>query len=101
MPQFFQNIIFFFGTAGFAIPAFVVLTLFLYYYYAVSDANKHMVQVLKNQLVLEGHDKQFLLNRLSSFIKQQQEYQKKMVQYERDREQKNARDRNRTAADEE
>jgi hypothetical protein len=37
-----------------------------------------MVQVLKNQLVLEGHDKQFLLNRLSIFIKQQQEYQKQI-----------------------
>lgn len=37
-----------------------------------------MVTVLKNQLVLEGHDKQFLLNRLSLFIKQQQEYQKRI-----------------------
>ncbi|XP_037031445.1 transmembrane channel-like protein 7 isoform X2 [Bradysia coprophila] len=85
LPAFFQNIIFFFGTAGFAIPCFVVLTLFLYYYYAVSAANKHMVEVLKNQLVLEGHDKQFLLNRLSSFLKQQQEYQKKVRQAEHHR----------------
>jgi hypothetical protein len=44
----------------------------------VSAANKQMVMVLKNQLVLEGHDKQFLLNRLSAFIKQQQEHQKVM-----------------------
>ncbi|KAG7206778.1 hypothetical protein KM043_000692 [Ampulex compressa] len=42
----------------------------------VSIANKHMVTVLKNQLVLEGHDKQFLLNRLSAFIKQQQDQNK-------------------------
>ncbi|KOC59827.1 Transmembrane channel-like protein 7 [Habropoda laboriosa] len=42
----------------------------------VSVANKHMVTVLKNQLVLEGHDKQFLLNRLSAFIKQQQDQNK-------------------------
>lgn len=93
LPAFFQNIIFFFGTAGFAIPSFVVLTLFLYYYYAVSAANKHMVEVLKNQLVLEGHDKQFLLNRLSSFLKQQQEYQKKMRQTEHHREYRNERER--------
>uniref|UniRef100_A0A182YCG2 Uncharacterized protein n=1 Tax=Anopheles stephensi TaxID=30069 RepID=A0A182YCG2_ANOST len=79
MPQFFQNVIFFFGTASFAIPCFVVLTFFIYYYYAVSTANRHMVQVLKQQLVLEGHDKQFLLSRLSLFIKQQQEYQKRMM----------------------
>lgn len=78
LPQFLRNIVFFFGTSSFAIPCFIVLILFLYYYYSVSAANKHMVQVLKNQLVLEGHDKQFLLNRLSLFIKQQQEYQKRM-----------------------
>lgn len=86
LPPFFQNLIFFFGTAGFAVPCFVVLTLFLYYYYAVSAANKHMVEVLKNQLVLEGHDKQFLLNRLSSFLKQHQDYQKKVRQSEQRRE---------------
>ncbi|XP_050089909.1 transmembrane channel-like protein 7 [Anopheles aquasalis] len=79
MPLFFQNIIFYFGTASFAIPCFVVLTFFIYYYYAVSTANRHMVQVLKHQLVLEGHDKQFLLSRLGMFIKQQQEYQKRMM----------------------
>ncbi|KAJ6628029.1 Transmembrane channel-like protein 7 [Pseudolycoriella hygida] len=91
LPLFFRNIIFFFGTAGFAIPCFVVLTLLLYYYYAVSAANKHMVEVLKNQLVLEGHDKQFLLNRLSAFLKQQQEYQKKMRQPDHHREYRNDR----------
>lgn len=80
LPTFLQNIIFFFGTSSFAIPCFIVLILFLYYYYSVSAANKHMVQVLKNQLVLEGHDKQFLLNRLSIFIKQQQDYQKRIQQ---------------------
>lgn len=75
-PDWLQSSLFFLGTAGFGIPAFVVLALLLYYYYAVSIANKHMVTVLKNQLVLEGHDKQFLLNRLSAFIKQQQDQNK-------------------------
>lgn len=89
LPSFLQSVMFFFGTAGFAIPCFAVLTLFLYYYYAVSVANKHMVEVLKNQLVLEGHDKQFLLNRLSSFLKQQQDYQNKV----RHMEQKSQRER--------
>ncbi|XP_055919049.1 transmembrane channel-like protein 7 [Eupeodes corollae] len=88
MPSVVKNCIFFLGTAGFAIPCFIVLVLFLYYYHAVSNANKHMVEVLRNQLVLEGHDKQFLLNRLSSFVKLQQDYQKKMRQFvERDRRQ--------------
>lgn len=75
-PGWIQSVLFFLGTAGFGIPAFIALSLLLYYYYAVSIANKHMVVVLKNQLVLEGHDKQFLLNRLSAFIKQQQEQSK-------------------------
>ncbi|KAJ8876070.1 hypothetical protein PR048_023978 [Dryococelus australis] len=73
LPSWIQSVLFFFSTAGFAVPAFIILVLCLYYYYAVSAANKHMVLVLKNQLVLEGHDKQFLLNRLSAFIKQQQQ----------------------------
>ncbi|CAK9804247.1 Transmembrane channel-like protein 7 [Anthophora quadrimaculata] len=75
-PDWLQSILYFLGTAGFGVPAFLILTLLLYYYYAVSVANKHMVTVLKNQLVLEGHDKQFLLNRLSAFIKQQQDQNK-------------------------
>ncbi|XP_067626932.1 transmembrane channel-like protein 7 isoform X2 [Eurosta solidaginis] len=64
MPVFFKDFVFFFGTPGFVIPCFFILTLLLYYFYAVSDANKNMVEVLKNQLVLEGHDKKFLLTRL-------------------------------------
>ncbi|XP_034170992.1 transmembrane channel-like protein 7 [Osmia lignaria lignaria] len=75
-PNWLQSVLYFFGTAGFGVPAFLVLTLLLYYFYAVAVANKHMVTVLKNQLVLEGHDKQFLLNRLSAFIKQQQDQNK-------------------------
>lgn len=82
LPDICQEVIRFFGTAGFAVPCFIVLVLLLYYYHAVSAANKHMVEVLKNQLVLEGHDKQFLLNRLSAFLKQQQEIHKRMKQVE-------------------
>lgn len=59
----------FLGTAGFAVPAIIILILAGYYYYAVAAANKHMVALLKNQLVLEGHDKQFLLSRLNHMIK--------------------------------
>ncbi|XP_049781424.1 transmembrane channel-like protein 7 isoform X1 [Schistocerca cancellata] len=74
-PSWIRSVLFFFSTAGFAVPAFIVLALCLYYFHAVSCANKQMVMVLKNQLVLEGHDKQFLLNRLSAIIKQQQQQQ--------------------------
>lgn len=84
-PTLIQNLVFFLGTAGFAIPCFVVLLLFLYYYVTVAGANKHMVEVLKNQLILEGHDKQFLLNRLSAFMRQHHEFQKRMRQLDMER----------------
>lgn len=77
-PSWLQSIIYFLSTAGFAMPALIILLLLLYYYSAINSANRHMVSVLKNQLVLEGHDKQFLLDRLSMFIKQQQENQKRL-----------------------
>lgn len=76
LPKGFKKVAFYFSTAAFAVPAFFILTLFLYYFYALSEANKHMVMVLKNQLVLEGHDKQFLLDRLSAYIKQQEHNKK-------------------------
>lgn len=76
IPNWLRSIVFFISTAGFAVPAFIILTLLLYYYWAVNSANRHMVLVLKNQLVLEGHDKQFLLDRLSMFLRQQHESQK-------------------------
>ncbi|XP_041986162.1 transmembrane channel-like protein 7 [Aricia agestis] len=71
-PEFVRGFIFILGTSTFSVPAFAILLFFLYYYWAVASANRHMVEVLKNQLVLEGHDKQFLLNRLSAFIRQHQ-----------------------------
>ncbi|XP_050296634.1 transmembrane channel-like protein 7 [Anthonomus grandis grandis] len=70
-PQLVQNIISFLTTPGFTLPVFIVLLLLLYYYTAVNSANRHMVTVLKNQLVLEGHDKKFLIDRLLMFIKQE------------------------------
>lgn len=78
LPDILQTLVFLIGTAWFSIPVFIILVLCLYYYSAIIDANKHMVEVLKNQLILEGHDKQFLLNRLVEFSKQQQEYQKRI-----------------------
>lgn len=74
-PAWVQNGVAFLTTAAFAVPVFIVLVLFLYYFRAVNAANRHMVGVLKNQLVMEGHDKQFLLERLSKFI---QEHQKRI-----------------------
>lgn len=84
-PQWFQDLLAVLTSAIFAVPAFIILVLLLYYYIAVNSANRHMVRILKDQLVLEGHDKQFLLDRLSLFLKQQQEAQKHMRRSEGDR----------------
>lgn len=80
-PEFLTSIIFLMGTYVFAVPVFIILVLLLYYYWAVAVANRHMVSVLKSQLVLEGHDKQFLLNRLSAFIRQQQKRNERARQH--------------------
>lgn len=63
-------------SASTALPLLVLLIIALCYYRIITNANRQMVNVLKKQLVLEGHDKQFLLNRLSAFIKQHQERHK-------------------------
>lgn len=58
-------------SANFVFPLVFTLLCIVYYYHTVMGSNKKMILVLRKQLVLEGHDKQFLLNRLSAFIKQQ------------------------------
>ncbi|XP_037073629.1 transmembrane channel-like protein 7 [Pollicipes pollicipes] len=65
LPGWLRTFIHFFGSAGFAVPLVVALLLAMYYYSAIAAANKHMIEVLKEQLVLEGHDKQFLLSKLN------------------------------------
>lgn len=57
-------------------PLIFILLCVIYYYHTVMVSNKKMIVVLRKQLVLEGHDKQFLLNRLSAFIKQQDKRRK-------------------------
>lgn len=72
-PRWFSAALNFLVSSNVGIPVIIILALINYYYYAIYTVNKQMVLVLKRQLILEGHDKQFLLNRLSAFIKQQQE----------------------------
>lgn len=72
-PNWFSKTLNFCISSTVGIPVIIILSILNYYYYAIYTVNKQMVLVLKRQLILEGHDKQFLLNRLSAFIKQQQE----------------------------
>nr|CAB3267012.1 transmembrane channel-like protein 7 [Phallusia mammillata] len=64
-PDWLRDIFWFIGSAGFSVIVGVILCLVLYYYVALSSAHKKMIFLLKDQLALEGKDKQFLLNRVN------------------------------------
>lgn len=70
-------------SGNFMFPLIFTLLCIVYYYHTVMGSNKKMIVVLRKQLVLEGHDKQFLLNRLSAFIKQQ-DRRRKAVEHNAD-----------------
>ncbi|XP_059152842.1 transmembrane channel-like protein 7 [Physella acuta] len=59
----------FFGTASFFIPAFLITLLACYYYWSISSGYMKMEELLRNQVKLEAHDKQFLLARVDDAIK--------------------------------
>lgn len=65
MPGFFKTVLSFFGTAGFFVPAILILFVAIYYFRSKSLAHRAMVESLTKQLILEAEDKQFLLNQLS------------------------------------
>ncbi|XP_029849723.2 transmembrane channel-like protein 7 isoform X2 [Ixodes scapularis] len=65
------DIVNFFTSVAFAVPAVVVLAITVYYYWSVSAAHVHMEKALKDKLVLEGKDKQFLLARITEVARQQ------------------------------
>lgn len=60
----------FFTSVAFGVPVVVVLMVCIYYYYSVAAAHTHMEKVLKDKLVLEGKDKQFLLARITEVARQ-------------------------------
>eukprot|EP00057_Strongylocentrotus_purpuratus_P013201 XP_011667675.1 PREDICTED: transmembrane channel-like protein 7 [Strongylocentrotus purpuratus] len=63
--NFFEQVFEFIGSAAFVVPLIIILLLVLYYYHAISAAHKEMVLLLKEQLIMEGRDKNFLLARLN------------------------------------
>jgi hypothetical protein len=70
-PSWIKSVMAFLSTAGFVVPAIIVLVLCLYYYWAMSSAHKSMVSRLQEQLILENRDKQFLLARLNALLNTQ------------------------------
>ncbi|KAG8184421.1 hypothetical protein JTE90_004591 [Oedothorax gibbosus] len=59
----------FFFSPLFLFPAILLMCIAIYYYWTISIANRKMGKVLKAQIMLEGRDKQFLLNRLTEVAK--------------------------------
>lgn len=60
----------FLTSVAFGVPVVAVLAISIYYYYSVAAAHAHMEKVLKDKLVLEGKDKQFLLARITEVARQ-------------------------------
>ncbi|XP_067673750.1 transmembrane channel-like protein 7 isoform X2 [Haliotis asinina] len=67
-PSVARDIVSYLGTVGFFVPAILLLCLLIYYYWAVSQGYKKMEQLLKDQLKMEGRDRQFLLTRVNEVI---------------------------------
>lgn len=63
-PQWIQEIINYISTAAFIFPVLLVIGLMLYYFRSMTKSHLHMIEMLKDQLVLEGRDKRFLMEKL-------------------------------------
>ncbi|XP_054723427.1 transmembrane channel-like protein 7 [Uloborus diversus] len=51
-------------SAFFFIPAFILLSLSIYYYWTVAVTHRKMTKIIRAQIALEARDKDFLLNKL-------------------------------------
>ncbi|XP_064610385.1 transmembrane channel-like protein 7 isoform X2 [Liolophura sinensis] len=63
-PSWLQGVMNFLSSAAFVLPLLLFLGLVIYYFRVVANTSKDMVKMLKDQLVLEGHDKQYLMRQL-------------------------------------
>ncbi|XP_039259218.2 transmembrane channel-like protein 7 [Styela clava] len=85
LPEWLASIFWFIGSAGFSIIIGIILCLILYYYAALSSAHKKMIELLREQLTLEGKDKQFLLKRVNDMQMRLSGVAPEDVQYTRKR----------------
>jgi len=60
-----QKIFWFLGSPSFSLILGLLLLIGVYYYRAYNSAHKKLIKVLREQLSLEGKDKQFLLHRVT------------------------------------
>ena len=60
-----RAIIFWIGSPSFIVPLIILLCIAMYYYYIVASGQKRMIDLLKDQLTMEGRDKRFLIERVN------------------------------------
>lgn len=63
-PDWLQEVIRYLSTTAFIFPALLVFCLLLYYFRSMNKAHVKMINMLRDQLVLEGRDKKYLMEKL-------------------------------------
>ncbi|XP_019368148.1 PREDICTED: transmembrane channel-like protein 7 [Gavialis gangeticus] len=65
LPTGLQKFLYGMASEAFAVPFFMVMCLIMFYFIALAEAHKRVVNQLKEQLVMECRDKQFLIRKLT------------------------------------
>ncbi|NWV95876.1 TMC7 protein, partial [Machaerirhynchus nigripectus] len=64
-PTVLQQILFGMASEAFAVPFFMIICIIMFYFIALARAHKRVVEQLREQLVLESHDKMFLIRKIT------------------------------------
>ncbi|XP_053186909.1 transmembrane channel-like protein 7 isoform X1 [Scomber japonicus] len=64
LPQGIQRLLFALASEAFAVSFFVITCLAMFYVIALAEAHKRVINQLREQLVMEGRDKRFLIQKL-------------------------------------
>ncbi|KXJ26662.1 transmembrane channel-like protein 7 [Exaiptasia diaphana] len=68
-PSALKEIINYISTAAFIFPGLMIFFLLIYYFRSMMKVHLQMIEMLKDQLVLEGRDKRYLMEKLISSTK--------------------------------
>ncbi|XP_064317866.1 transmembrane channel-like protein 7 [Phalacrocorax carbo] len=60
-----QKVLYGIASEAFAVPFFMVICLVMFYFIALAGAHKRVVDQLREQLVMESRDKQFLIGKIT------------------------------------
>eukprot|EP00794_Sanderia_malayensis_P009100 gene9100-10072_t len=63
-PKWLNEIVNFIETPAFIAPLVIIILLMLYYFRSMTTAHEQMIDMLKDQLTMEGRDKRYLMERL-------------------------------------